>query len=175
MTTYADEVEPGITDARAYAGLVHTCEALRGQPYRIDTLDHPPRLDVWDGDCTCDPFGRVEARAQAAILQRRKAHVLSQTEFWFTRDGRELRVDELSLRYKRSILAFLERRAPSLLAGWVSRTLDCASTASEHAADGLYRLADEAMSKRPVTWLYEQPLAERLEALIREGHDGPIG
>lgn len=126
--------------------------------------------------CCCDPTGEQARAVEAALQQWRRRAVLSQTEVWYPREGDPVRLDDMSLRWKRNLLAFLERRAPRLkasaewqLVGWAS-----SDRIGEHAADSLDAVLSETMDTLPLTWLYRQPLVERLEQLIREGHDGPV-
>lgn len=132
-------------------------------------------ISLDDRMCSCDPRGD-KARAAAIRHQKyRRAHVLEQDEVWFNKAGEEIRLEDMSNRYLRNVMNFLEQRAGYFHTReclWI-----CAAAAMPHgdgAQDALDQVAEEVMDMLPTTWLYRQPLLVRLEALVRSGHDGPI-
>lgn len=50
-----------------------------------------------------------------------KGTSLGQTEVWVDRQGREHRVDDMSVRYKANVIGFLERRAPHIVREAIGR------------------------------------------------------
>lgn len=103
-----------------------------------------------------------------------KRDVLSQDEVWYPKTGDPIRVDEMSLRYKKNVLAFLERRAPTLKAAYEWRMIAGPQPSGDAAQDAFDSAMGELFEMQPIKWLYRTPLVERLEQLVREGHDGPI-
>lgn len=131
------------------------------------------RRSLNDRLCVCDPHG-TKARAHAVFMERwNRRHVLMQDEVWYPKEGDPVRLDEMSLRWKKNLLAFLERRAEALK---MSAELELvgATMGGEHAQDAVDQILAETLETKATTWLYQQPLVEKLEQLIREGHDGPV-
>lgn len=124
--------------------------------------------------CICDPHGTKHRALVLAVEKDRRRSVLWQDEVWFDKSGSEFRLEDLSLRWKRNILAFLDARAPMLQASWLARTCLGPQPSGEAATDAFDQMLDEAMSESPTKWLYQTPLVERLEHLIRIGQDGPL-
>lgn len=138
--------------------------------WRGQTLD---KISLNDRLCICDPRG-TKARASALFLEQwKRRHVLFQDEIWYPREGDPVRLDDMSLRWKRNLLAFLERHAPSLKQQ-AEFELMATTMNGEHAQDAVDQILSETLETKATTWLYQQPLVERLERLIREDHDGPV-
>lgn len=134
--------------------------------------DHSVPLSA--GLCICDPHGTKARAGERAVEAFNRRHVLWQTEVWYPKEGPAIRVDEMSLRYKQNVLKFLERRAPNLKASYEAELTFSPGVRGEHALDAVDAILTETFATRPVTWLYSTPLVDRLEALVRAGHDGPI-
>lgn len=124
--------------------------------------------------CICDPHGDKARQLARFIEKDRRRSVLWQDEVWFDRSGAEFRLEDLSLRWKRNILSFLEARASNLHMQWIAQTALGPQPSGEAASDAFGRMLDEAMSESPTKWLYQTPLVERLEHLIRIDQDGPL-
>lgn len=131
------------------------------------------RANLDDPECCCDPDGSRIQRHLDFMRRYRRTHVLWQEETWFNKDGDAIRVTDMSLTYKRNVLAFLERRAPRLKMAYEVE-LAFAPVQGEMASDAIDDLLTETMDTLATTWLYRTPLVLRLEQLVREGHDGPI-
>lgn len=100
------------TDISAYHG--DSCR-FAGMPFSRRSRDHE--------HCCCDPDGS-RAQAHADFMRRyTRRNVLSQTELWWPKgapDDAPIRVEDMSLQYKKNLLAFLERgpTTSSSLMGW---------------------------------------------------------
>jgi hypothetical protein len=99
--------------------------------------------------------------------------LLEQTEWWFGADGYPYRVSNMDAEHIRNLLAFLERRAASLLRRrhWFEAY---ASGQSEAAL--LDRWSRELGTSSPFDWLRQRPLVRALEAELRrrDSIDGEV-
>lgn len=148
--------------------VVHTpaC-AFAGKAFDRYSADHE-----W---CCCDPDG---SRAQAILdylVRSQKARVLHQRRHWWPKGATEpIRVKDMSVRYKRNVLAFLERRADRLKQG-AEWELAGVQMNGEHAQDSIDQMLDVLMRTSTLEWFNDLPLIKRLRRDIRRGRGGPIG
>lgn len=105
--------------------------------------------------------------------RNKRNRVLRQQDYWYDALGREVPLTSMSLRYKKNVVRYLERRAPLLQLQDGLASMSLLEQMSETNQDLLEAEIDFDMSKLPTTWLHEQPLLIMLERLIREGHDAP--
>lgn len=135
-------------------------------------------------DCTfCDATGRAIAipappptlTKEQLIEQWKRRHVLSQTEWWYPKQGDPVRLEAMSLRWKRNLLAFLVRRAPALhkSAAWEMVLAAGTHNGGDMAQDALDDIAADLMDAEPLVWLHEQPFVRRLAELVDAEADGP--
>lgn len=127
--------------------------------------------------CCCDPDGS-KAQAHLEFMRRyERRNVLSQTELWWPKgapDDQPIRVEDMSLRYKKNLLAFLERRADHLKFRYELDMVSGPQPSGDGARDLFDRELTGVLEAKPVTWLYSMPFVENLERLVREEADGPI-
>lgn len=140
--------------------------AHSGQPLDAVSVNYPL--------CICDPDGSKRAAQEATLERLNRRNVLMQDKVWYPKDGDPVRLDEMSLRWKKNLLAFLDRRASALHESAVNAVIFGPRPGGDAACDAFDSMFDELMETRPTTWLYDQPLVVRLEQLIRENHDGPV-
>lgn len=124
--------------------------------------------------CICDPHGTKHRALDLALEKDARRRVLSQDELWYPKEGGQVRLDEMSLRWKTNLLRFLERRAGALQDSAIQRLLSGPQPGGDMASDAFDSMVDAEIDAKPTTWLYRQPLVLKLEQLIREGHDGPV-
>lgn len=118
---------------------------------------------------------RSEEEIRAAVKRAEQRMVLTQTEVWFDADGNEIRLEDMSLRYLKNVLGFLERRADRLKRAaeaqiWAWST----EPHGDMAQDSLDRMYAEIEDQQAMTWLYDQPLVRQIDYLIKIEHDGPV-
>lgn len=143
----------------------------KGCAWSGETLVRHPLSDRY---CICDPHGTKARALEVAMEKYDRRHVLYQGEVWYPKNGDPVRLVDMSLRWKRNLLAFLERRAPTLQDGYLTNTEWSLVGAAEHATDIVMAEVQRERELAPVTWLYRTPLVLQLEQLIREEQDGPV-
>lgn len=131
----------------------------------VEEPAHPLADPEWDDE--------EKAFLADAAERRRRREVLQQDEVWFDSLGREIQLTEMSMRYKKRVVAFLERRAPMLKLRYELRFMVSVDQMSEASQDAIGCEFDRILEQRPTTWLFQQPLLVRLERLIHDGHDAP--
>jgi hypothetical protein len=101
--------------------------------------------------------------------------MLDQDEFWRTKDGRVLTLDEMEPGHRRNLLTWLERNALSQLIVWLDQmTSGPLAARGDHARDAMYQWHDEQFAagiEDPAAWLRERPLHRRLTALVEADTD----
>jgi hypothetical protein len=94
--------------------------------------------------------------------------LLQQSRLWITKDGRELRLEEMEPSHRDNLLAYLRRRAKTLhfcSAGLLGVPMpDIDTMAYDMVSDAL----DREIYMDPAEWLEEQPLVIRLVQLAGE-------
>jgi hypothetical protein len=92
---------------------------------------------------------------------------LEQTEYWYGQDGRPYVVAEMEQSHRVNVLAFLERRARSLMehARWREQSMIL-----RHAPDDVFdAYIDQCASSiegNPEDWLDSKPFVQNLRAVI---------
>lgn len=116
-----------------------------------------------------------EVDLDAALRRYKAQHVLEQDQVWYNREGDEILLEDMSLRYLKNVLAFVERRAAFLKARAEAQLLFwCGQPHGDMAQDALDSILAEVLDQEPTTWLYGQPLVARLDYLVKIEHDGPF-
>lgn len=124
--------------------------------------------------CCCDPYGDVAQSLRDSLRRWERRHVLTQDKVWWPKDADEpIRVKDMSVRYKRNVLAFLERRAPQLklAADW---EIAGVQMNGEHAQDAVDAIAAAQYEMTVEEWFNDLPLIRKLRRHIRKGKGGAI-
>lgn len=149
------------------------CGACKGWGHLAVTIQGPcnSRGVVMEGSFSREPEEPIEVRME----RMEKRDVLSQDVYWWPRVGGKVALTDMSNRYLVNVLGFLERRATSLKSQteWGIASF-ASSLGGEMAIDSIDGILMEIMEMPADAWLHEQPLVQKILALIEEGHDGPI-
>lgn len=116
---------------------------------------------------TSDPIGNaVPGTGQLATP------VLDQNEYWWTADGRALKLDEMTPGHRGNLINWLEQRALILLIQYqVEYGSGPFAPNGDMATLAFDRWLDEEFMKwheRPVEWLQQTPFYQRLRWLIEQ-------
>jgi hypothetical protein len=95
-------------------------------------------------------------------------YLLWQDEIWVTRDGTQLRVEEMDASHAQNVVNLLERRAPQLLNGSIWAAIGGPQPSGDGACDefeaGIAEAERMLEAGQAEEWLWEHPL---LQALIK--------
>lgn len=94
--------------------------------------------------------------------------LLEQDEVWVTQEGETLRLEDMEPRHRRNTLAFLRRRAHELHERMSLYYITVPAPTADIASLMFEREMTEHFEKEPKVWLEEQPLMQRLAALVVE-------
>ncbi|NUT90827.1 MAG: hypothetical protein HOY78_02240 [Saccharothrix sp.] len=94
--------------------------------------------------------------------------LLDQQKWWVTKDGKAMRLREMSPGHRANLLALLERKAVELrkTENWRYITADAPDEVVD-AAIAEEVAPDERKRKQARKWLHQQPLVKRLRALVK--------
>lgn len=106
----------------------------------------------------------IERGQQVSLLA-----VLDQREVWIDKDRNTVTLDDMSPRYARNLIAWLNRRADRiLLAAQMRLSRDAAAPHGDMAQDALDGALDNLLRANAEEWLEEQPLMQRLHEIAEE-------
>lgn len=104
--------------------------------------------------------------------------LLEQADAWIDANGRRHQIDEMSVRYKANVVAFLERRAARLADFYgYGELIDysrhpAGGEMAQDAVESALADADRARMEQPVEWLRGTRLVRRLLADVDAGRGG---
>lgn len=133
--------------------------------------------DITDYDYT-DTIEREVAAAIASdpsVEWLPPCHFLDQDEIWTDKEGNQHRIDEMSVRYKANVVAFLERRAVSMEFNYSLGEARFIGGMAMHAQELAEDACGDEWERRmddPVAWLRSTRLMKRLIDDVANGRGG---
>jgi hypothetical protein len=124
------------------------------------------------------PFPAEDSPLSALDQGRAIYRLLNQTQTWVDGIGRAHLIDDMSVRYKANVVAYLQRRAANLAEMYAYGQVAAieAGMPMGEAASDMLELAVEAEERErednPNAWLSRTPLVMRLLVDVAQGNGG---
>jgi hypothetical protein len=118
------------------------------------------------------PFPGEDSRLSSAEQAQAIFLLLSQTETWVDGIGRPHLIENMSVRYKANVIAWLHRRAANLAEMYAAgQVVELAIERSAHGPAELIVVTDE-IADDPHAWLSSTPLMMQLLVDVAQGVGG---